>query len=203
MTTAVMGHDSEGRNVPFKVVLTLNCKETQGYLQPDNKVVEAFAESLIRRVAVRIQPPLLYPGLIENDEMVMMLMKREPTLSLREVGTRIKSGWHLEVAREIILQQVRRGLRGIPAEQMPAIVAEKVRVVLIDNELLEPESHLREVVSIFKNATFFRAGNQPGGIPRVIWRDTPMCDTCNIRMEELNQFSFGCKGCGSIKMKSL
>lgn len=190
MTTAVMEREFEGHSAPPKIVLTLNCPETQGYLQPDNLVLEALYGSAIQRASGRIKPPLVYPGLAGNHEMLLMFLQREPDLSLREVKERLQGSWPLEIAREMILSQMRRKLIG-------GAYPEWVALVIINDELLGPKSKVYELLSIFPNASFFSVNNTPKAVPRPIWQ-VPLCDTCMVRMRRSWPL-YICEGCGSTK----
>ena len=196
MTTAVMEHSENDPSVPFKVVLTLNCPDSQRYLQPENKVLEVLAGCTVQRVSGRIETPLVYPKLEQNDVMLLHFLRQNPTLSLGDITRLIRGSWPLDLAQDTILAQICKKFRDLPAKQMPLIV-DWVKVVIINNELLQEKTRLRTVVQIFHNATFFAVQGTGHEVPRQIWRE-PMCDRCHQPMRASGSV-FLCEGCGDSK----
>lgn len=153
------------------IVLTLNEENAQAYLNANNKVLEALYGSSPVRIDARIGTHYLSREFAECD--LLAILRDYPDLPLRELANLLQNtgdSWLTEAARSKVAEQILLN----EGENCPHKTLEAVRVVLIDDWVVDNSPVLRNALEpLLPNAAFFRV-NDSRRAPTRIWK-YPLC----------------------------
>jgi hypothetical protein len=220
MTTTVMQPDEPDHNVSRPIVLLLNCKENVGYLTPKNEILTQLYGTRIARVGLDFPWDHVYPKRAKDDSGSMLRLLRDYSeFTLQQMLEKLEDeAWMAESARSVLAGALEAAHKqhgyGEPDRELDV---QRVKVVIIDEDLVMPDSTLQgALVPWLTSAQFYKVKAMGhGNVPQRIWYEpaaeessepkqlfaedgvTPICKTCGTKMRSAGS-AFVCEGCGHV-----